>query len=98
MRMVTKSTLPAAGFAPAQPPPRRTPGAEPAADSARASAATIAAAAELAELDALDRDVVTGPVARVARHVRDRVDDLHAARDATEDGVLAVQPGAGVRG
>src|SRR5207302_7660919 len=51
-----------------------------------------------AELDALDRHVLARPVTRVPLDLRDLVDDVHAGGDAAEDGVLAVEPGTGVRG
>jgi hypothetical protein len=45
------------------------------------------------KVDALDHDVVVRPVVSVARQLGDLVRDIQAARHASEDGVLAVQPG-----
>src|SRR5829696_5012192 len=49
-------------------------------------------------VDALDADLVPRPIARVRVGARDRVDDVYAVRDSTEDRVLAVEPGARVGG
>src|SRR5262245_11911044 len=55
-----------------------------------------AAGLALAELDAVDRDVLVRLVAPVARDLRDRVDHVHPGRDLAEDGVLAVEPRRGL--
>src|SRR6185312_14858675 len=42
--------------------------------------------------DAFDHDVLPRPVARIGLERGDRVDDVHAVGDASEDRVLAVEP------
>src|SRR5215207_9166886 len=49
-------------------------------------------APRLAQLDALDLRRVERAVARVGLHGLDRVEDVHAAGDTAEHGVLAVEP------
>ena len=48
--------------------------------------------------DRLDAHLVARTVAGAGVELRDRVDDVHPGRDPPEDGVLAVEPGAGVGG
>ena len=55
--------------------------------------AALGAVCSVSDGERLDPRVLARPVAAVGGQALELVDDVHAARDLAEDGVLAVEPG-----